>query len=112
MHTLKKDREFQSVYNQGKKTFGYYSLIFFKKNSSDLNHCGFVASKKIGNAVCRNRLKRLYREFVRTHDALIKSGYDIIFVAKRMAGQNIKSLTYKDIQKDLRKVFKLSGLFL
>ena len=63
MNNLKKNGEFQIIYNSGRKSFGYYSLIFFKKNDNNLKRCGFVVSKKTGNAVCRNRLKRLFREY-------------------------------------------------
>ncbi|MDR1831523.1 MAG: ribonuclease P protein component [Fusobacteriaceae bacterium] len=112
MNTLKKDREFQLIYNQGKKTFGYYSLIFFLKNSSNTKNCGFVVSKKTGNAVCRNRIKRLYREYLRINDARIKNGYDLILVGKRIAGQNIKSLSYDTLGRDLEKMFRQSNLFI
>lgn len=108
--SLKKDREFQIIYNFGKKEFGYYSLIFFKKNEDNVNRFGFVASKKTGNAVCRNRLKRLFREYFRKNSFELKKGYDIICVAKRKAGENLSQIKYKDIEKDLEKVFKRAGL--
>lgn len=111
MNNLKKDREFQIIYNSGRKSFGYYSLIFFKKNNMNLKRCGFVVSKKTGNAVCRNRLKRLFREYYRKYEEQIKDEYDIIFIAKRTAGEKIKTLQYQDIEKDLLKVMKNSKLF-
>lgn len=104
MNNLKKDREFQIIYNFGKKSFGYYSLVFFKKNNENLKRCGFVASKKTGNAVCRNRLRRLFRQYYKNHYDEIKDGYDLIFIAKRVAGENVKILKYKDIEKDLNKI--------
>ena len=111
MNNLKKDREFQIIYNSGRKSFGYYSLIFFKKNEENLKRCGFVVSKKTGNAVCRNRLKRLFREYYRKFENQLKDGYDIIFVAKRTAGEKVKTLKYQDMEKDLMKVMKSSRLF-
>lgn len=111
MNNLKKDREFQIIYNSGRKSFGYYSLIFFKKNNEKVKRCGFVVSKKTGNAVCRNRLKRLFREYYRKYEEQIKDEYDIIFIAKRTAGEKIKTLKYGDMEKDLLKVMKTSKLF-
>lgn len=111
MHILKKNGEFQSIYNLGKKSFGYYSLIFFRENNLEYNRCGFVVSKKTGNAVCRNRLKRLFREYYRLHEEKVQQGYDIIFVAKRTAGEKYKTLKYEEMKKDLDRVLKNSKLF-
>ena len=88
MNTLKKNGEFQNIYNLGNKYFGSYSLIFFNKNKLECSRFGFVASKKIGNAFCRN----------------------IIIVAKKKFGENIENLKYQDIKKDLDRMFKNSKI--
>jgi ribonuclease P protein component len=44
--------------------------------------CGFVAGKKVGSAVARNRAKRLLREAVRTRAEISAMGWDLIFVAR------------------------------
>ncbi|MBM6690935.1 MAG: ribonuclease P protein component [Fusobacterium sp.] len=111
MNNLKKNGEFQIIYNSGRKSFGYYSLIFFKRNDDNLKKCGFVVSKKTGNAVCRNRLKRLFREYYRQKEEYIKDGYDIIFVAKKTAGEKYKELKFEDIRKDLDKVLNNAKIF-
>ena len=109
---LKKDKEFQIVYNSGNKEFGYYSLIFYKKmkNKNEVSKIGYVASKKTGNAVCRNRLRRLLKEFFRLNTLKIKTGYNIVCVAKKKAGENITVLKYRDIEKDMNKVLKKANL--
>lgn len=111
MNNLKKNGEFQIIYNSGRKSFGYYSLIFFKRNDDNLKRCGFVVSKKTGNAVCRNRLKRLFREYYRQKEEYIKDGYDIIFVAKKTAGEKYKELKFEDIRKDLDKALNNAKIF-
>lgn len=111
MINLKKNREFQNVYNYGKKSFGYYSLIFFKANETNENKFGFVVSKKTGNAACRNRLKRLFREYCRLNEKNLITGYDIIFVAKRTAGEKFKTLSFEEMKKDLDRVLKNSKLY-
>jgi len=47
---------------------------------------GFVVSRKIGNAVTRNRVKRRLRAIVRSHIAEVARGYDVIFIARPGAG--------------------------
>lgn len=110
MNILKKNREFQIIYNSGKKSFGRYSLIFFKENNLEKNRYGFVVSKKTGNAVCRNRIKRLFREYCRQNDENIKLGHDIILVGKRTAGERFKTLKFEEMKKDLDYVLKNSRL--
>ena len=109
MHKLKKNEQFQEIYNKGNKFFGYYSLVYIRKNNLKYNRLGVVASKKTGNAICRTRLKRLLREFFRLNENELKNGYDYIFIAKRTAGQKFKTLKYVDIEKDCRKILKKAG---
>lgn len=111
MEKLVKNAEFQKVYNYGKKTYGIYSLVFFLKNNLEYNRCGFVASKKIGNAVCRNRIKRLFREYYRSSEDKIQKGYDVIFVGKKNAGEKFKELKFQEMKEDLDKVFNKAKLF-
>ena len=104
MNTLKKNGEFQNIYNLGNKYFGSYSLIFFNKNKLEYSRFGFVASKRVGKAFCRNRIKRLFREFVKENGQNLKKNSDYVFVGKSILKENIKNIKYKDIEKDLLKV--------
>ncbi len=110
MQNLKKNEEFQKIYKIGKKAFGYYALVYIMKNNLEQNRCGYVVSKKTGNAVCRNRLKRLFREYYRGKDSLTKQGYDIVFIAKRNAGNEFKTLKLEKLSRDLDKIFRRLGL--
>lgn len=51
-------------------------------NAPAATRCGFVAGKKVGSAVKRNRAKRLLRETVRARQAALAEGWDLVFVAR------------------------------
>ncbi|MCK5779802.1 MAG: ribonuclease P protein component [Psychrilyobacter sp.] len=110
MLKLKTKTEFLKVYNRGDKHFGYYQLIYILKNNLKENRLGVVASKKTGNAVCRNKLKRLFRENFRQNNENLNQGYDIIFIAKRNAGDVFKTISLSMIEKDSIKIFKRARL--
>lgn len=111
MERIKKNDEFQRMYNENdKKLFSHYSVIYLKKNNFEFSRFGIVVSKKNGNAVVRNRIKRLFREMIRKNLSDIKKGYDVIIISKRQTGENILEIKYENIEKDLKKTFRKAGM--
>ncbi len=77
---MKTNREFDIVYKQASKVWHTPDFVLFFKNSSD-HKVAFVAGKKVGNAVQRNRAKRLMRAlFIEKIDSILCGSY--VFVAK------------------------------
>ena len=66
---LAKRREFLRVYENGRKIFSRYSVLFFAANDLDHSRIGVTATKKLGKAHLRNKLKRWTREIYR-HERL------------------------------------------
>lgn len=99
METIKKTEDFTFIYNKGEKIHTKYTLIFKKKNNKHL--FGFVASKKVGNAVMRNRLKRLFREVVRKNMNRFSPNCAYILVAKKQCSQDFETLNFELIEKDI-----------
>lgn len=83
---IKKDREFRFLYNKGKTCVNYAFVCYFRENKRRRNRCGIVTGKKIGNAVARNRARRVIREAFRLFDHDLSRAaakrYDFIFVAR------------------------------
>lgn len=98
---MKTSKEFSQVYRHSTKTWHTpYFVLFFKKN--DEYKVGFVASKKIGNAVHRNRAKRLLRaHFIENIDLLSQGSY--VLVAKPALIEEKYSVTRKAYLHALNK---------
>jgi ribonuclease P protein component len=62
---LAKRREFLHVYETGRKLFSRYCVLFFAANDLPYSRLGVTATKKLGKANVRNRLKRWTREVYR-----------------------------------------------
>jgi len=80
---LTKRAQYVLVYQQGKVWVDSLLVMKALSNGLSLSRCGFSVTKKVGNAVQRNRLKRLLREIMRLQ--ALKSGWDIVFIVRREA---------------------------
>ncbi|MGM0414419.1 MAG: ribonuclease P protein component [Bacillota bacterium] len=105
MESLKKNSHFQRVYKNGSSKASKYLVVYWldNRNNNSLNRYGITISKKIGNAVVRNKLKRRIKEILRKWDDnnYIKSGLDIVIIARKP----VIDLDYHQIKKDLKKLF-------
>ena len=84
--SLRKNWEFQAVYRNGKSKANRCLII--KKNDASSNRIGISVSKKVGNSIVRHRVTRVIREVMRLHWKEIKSGYDIVIVARPSAKES------------------------
>lgn len=80
--TLKTNSDFRRAYMRGKSYTNPALVTYVIKNRAGLCRIGITASKKIGNAVQRNRARRVIREAFRMIDLPIKGNFDIVFVAR------------------------------
>ena len=103
---LRGDKNFSAVYKKGKSVGDRYIVLFYKKNGLDYNRIAFLASKKVGNAVARNRARRLMKESVRTMDSIDKQGYDIIFIARK----TIAGVKCEDVRSSILNALRRTEL--
>lgn len=80
---LRKNSEFTAVYERGKTWASEFIILKTLSNGLEWNRYGFVAGKRLGKAVMRNRVKRRLREVVRAIPA--KSGWDLVLIARSPA---------------------------
>ena len=80
--TLKKNSDFRRLYSKGKSAVNPYMVVYCRRNRLNENRLGYTVSTKLGHAVVRNRVRRRLREIYRLNSAALKSGYDIVIVAR------------------------------
>ena len=104
--TLRKQSDFARVYKQGKSKGSRFAVILYKRNGLRFTRTAFVASKKVGNSVERNRSRRLMRAAYKALEPNVKSGYDIIFVARAA----IIGCREPEVEKQLRSALDGAGI--
>ncbi|MDR2819718.1 MAG: ribonuclease P protein component [Desulfovibrio sp.] len=84
---MRRRAEFTACYEQGLRCHTTHFLVFLRMNALQMAQArlGVAVSRKVGNAVTRNRLKRLLREFFRLHPEIVPVA-DMAMVAKKQAG--------------------------
>lgn len=105
-NVLSGKKDFGAVYKRGKSVGDRYVVIFYKKNNLPYNRVGFLASKKVGNAVVRNRARRLMKESIRQIGELNFNGFDIIFIARN----TIINQKCADVKKSIESAIKRTAM--
>lgn len=97
---LRNKKDFTAVYNKGKSVGDRYVVVFFRKNQLDYNRTAFLASKKVGKSVHRNKAKRLMKEAFRDikRSSEVSEGNDIIIIARN----TINGAAYSQVRKSLK----------
>lgn len=97
---LSENHLFRRVYRTGKSYVTPYVAVYYKKNGLPYNRLGITATKKIGNAVQRNRARRIIKEAYRLSEPDLINNHDIVIVARKKA----VFAKMQDIKKSLRKL--------
>lgn len=96
-YRLKKRKEFNYIFKNGKSYSCKYLIINYLPTKLPELKVGFSVSKKIGNAVVRNKVKRRLREAFKASQPNIDTNYNYIFVARK----GIENISYTEIANSL-----------
>jgi ribonuclease P protein component len=105
---LRNKKDFSALYGKGKSAGGRYTVLFFRKNNLGCNRKAFLASKKVGNSVRRNRARRLMKESYRLLAERLPVGYDFLFIARKSAADS--GVKCRDVGDSMRALLRKNGL--
>lgn len=104
---LKKNEDFQRVFRRGMSVANRQLVLYaFPNPKIERFRVGISISKKIGNAVVRNRTKRLLKEAIRLNMESIKTGYDLVVIVRKPTLE----LNLLELSASFSHVLKRAGL--
>lgn len=104
VHRLRKSADYRAARRDGRSWADSILVLNARANGSDTSRFGFTVSKRIGNAVARNQLRRRLK--AATADTDVAAGWDLVFIARQRAA----NANYWTLRRSLRRLVKRGGL--
>lgn len=101
---LRLNSDFNRIFSVKRSSASKFAVVYVHTGERKY---GFIASKKVGNAVERNRAKRLMREIVRRNWDHLDPKQEIILIAR----PSIKGISYVEVEKAILGVFRRVGVW-
>jgi ribonuclease P protein component len=104
---LRNRKEFSRIYRSGKSfANGQFVVYWSRQPAAEPFRLGVSASRKIGNAVVRNRMRRVVKESVRLHADRIVPQVDFILIVRKPA----VGMKTKELERSVLHVLRRAGL--
>jgi ribonuclease P protein component len=101
---LRRRKDFAEAYRRGRVYSNEFLIVRVRPNGEETSRFGFVASKAVGKAVTRNRVKRRLREAARRLP--VDTGMDVVIGAKQRAAE----ATFEDLRRSLAALLRRAGV--
>jgi ribonuclease P protein component len=98
---IRKRPEYLHLAEDGRRLFSRHFILVYARRNDLVSRLGVTVTKKIGNAVSRNRLKRLCREYFRTHRDHFAGAFDVHVIARSGSAQAAND----ELNQSLEKLF-------
>jgi len=105
---IKKNKEFQSAFKNGRSVANRQFVVYIKPND-EVEHfrIGLSVSKKIGNAVMRNQIKRYLRQSIQEIKETLKPENDYVIIARKP----VSEMDFFEVKKSPIHVLKVGKVF-
>ena len=105
-NTLKQNYEFRRLYHRGKSYASRHCVLYVRRNGRPINRHVLTVTPKLGKAVVRRRVKRLLREAWRELAPEMRTGFDVVLVARNAC----TAAKTAEVTASLRKAARGVGL--
>jgi ribonuclease P protein component len=99
---IRKQSDFARIYEGGSRYRGRYFNLVYLTNDLNFSRMASVASKKVGNAVKRNKVKRWMRALFRRNKDMLNASFDLIMIAK----PGMPDSTWNEIMDEYKKALQ------
>jgi len=103
---MKENHLFRRLYTRGKSAVVGTIAVYVRRNNRNYNRLGLTVGTKVGKAVRRNKVRRRIREAYRIHEDQMRTGWDIVVVARTRAA----FATYERLERELLKLLDKLGV--
>ena len=104
---VKKEKDFNAIFKEGESFANRKFVIYRLENNEQHFRVGLSVSKKLGNAVMRNQIKRRIRHILIEHKNQLVENVDFVVIARK----GVEILDYAEMEKNLLHVLKLSNIY-
>ena len=101
---LRKHPEFVHLSKTGRRVQNSYFIVLFAPGHHQRSRLGVTVTKRVGNAVTRNRIKRLFRDFFRLKRDDLGAYLDIVIIAKKEAAGLTSAETFTHLERLFKKI--------
>lgn len=105
-HRVKTDKDFQAIFKTGSSVANRKFVVYYLDKEQEHFRLGVSVSKRLGNAVTRNQIKRRIRHAVAELSPQLKA-WDFVVIARN----GVEELDYASLCQHLRHVLKLAHLY-
>jgi len=104
LQRLRKSSQFRATFDQGCKVVGkYFVLVATERREESELRLGLVISRKVGNAVTRNYVRRRVREYFRLH-APCQTALDLVVVARHSASHADTAEMWQELSRSMTRL--------
>ena len=103
-HRLRSSGDFAAVRREGRSRADGLLVLVARRNNLEVTRFGFIVSKRVGNAVVRNKVRRRLKEAARLSQ--VDRGWDLVFIARRGA----PSVDYQGLSGSVKKLLKRANV--